>query len=85
MSRGYVSFCNSDQACKTGFGGQQVIITCIQLFGGGVVADVEHLALLIEQEPEIHRHEISIGHSCQIGITDEQGLCLKLGGGQIAG
>ena len=44
----HIPFGNCYQAGNPGFGSQQIIITRVELFGAGVIADMEHLAALIE-------------------------------------
>ena len=54
------------QAGDARFGGQQVVEIAVQLAGGRIVPDVEHLPLRIEQENEIHFLEIGFGQAVDV-------------------
>ena len=62
------------QAGETCFRGQQVVVIQIQSAGGDVVADMEDLALRIEQERKIHCLKECITATRQVVKIGSRGL-----------
>ena len=56
----HIPFGNRNQAGNPGFRSQQIVVTRVEPFGAGGVADVEQLAMLIEQKAKIHCSDCSV-------------------------
>ena len=83
MAARYLMFRQRHQAGDARFRGQQIVEVVVQLAGGHVVADVEHLPLWIEHETEVHFAEIGFGQLVNLLQSGQQVLRQDLGSRQL--